>query len=188
MTIPWNRKIWRVLTFSFHFYIYRVEQKQDKYVWLYLYKNKLCSRPQPIYIPNRSGGWHIDLGVKHVGDRIRVTLTSLHDISSTSAWILAKVTRIHQWKIAKGQLGCMTLTSFSRSRHDWNSPKFNWIVLLCILSYYAISEFAPKFLCMYHWDKVKHLWRLYDLDLIFKVTRKLKLSFSAKKCLSDWYI
>ena len=38
---------------------------------------------------------HIGLGVDHVGGGIRVSLTSLRDISSTSGWILAKVTRIH---------------------------------------------------------------------------------------------
>ena len=121
----------------------------------YLYKNSLCTRPQPSYIPNWSWGRHIGLGVEHVDGGMRVILTSLHDILSTSGWSLAKVTRTHQWKNANGQLGCMTLTSFSRSRHDWNC--LNWIVLLCILSHYAISEFAPRFLCMYHWDKVKHL-------------------------------
>ena len=39
---------------------------------------------------------HIGLGVDHVVGGIRVTLTSLHDISSTNGWILTKVTRIHQ--------------------------------------------------------------------------------------------
>ena len=41
-------------------------------------------------------GVHIALGVDHVRGGIRVTLTSLRDISSTSGWILAKVIQIHR--------------------------------------------------------------------------------------------
>ena len=49
----------------------------------------------PTEVLGVGGGVHIGLGVDHVGGGIRVSLTSLRDISSTSEWILAKVTRIH---------------------------------------------------------------------------------------------